>query len=327
MNRRCALLLPLLLAGCFNELSWKTIPGSLENNSVRRLHFRSADEIWLVGTSPMLVRTKGEWSVLSLCFEERAVLADVGFEADGAVWAHCVVTTAVDTHTLWRYDAQRVAQPVPLPAGETKILLVQTGDTVRFFGAKRFYSREAGAWKELAPYTFRGVYGGIGTSPDDFLLSTDTPEGVLQASRWDKDHFALTTLDSFLPVRAMLRGGELFAGTARVVAGELVPLSESPDTAGRGVRAASALDPRRIAYFTMPASTAFDSVSGGGIWLSKSAGDLDFQGHAPFSSGNLARGGGIAFFHALDEDHYLIGVAGGAAGGPISGDKVVEGTR
>ncbi len=327
--RILAVLALVFVTGCATELTWKTIPGSAENTP-RSLRFRTADEIWVVGTDPMMIRNKGSWSTVKLCFEDRAQLAEIAFDGDGVVWAHCTLNRTTITHTLLRYDAQKVAREVPLPAGETAFALAQTGATIRLMGAKSFYRWESDAWTAVATYAADDRYGvgsGIGISPDDFYVDAVERDGPPISLFWEKDHFTKTTIEGATSNRLTLRNGELYDGATRFVGGKRVPLPESADLAERGVRLAAAIDGSKIGYLTMPPSTAYEGSSGGGIWLSESAGDLEFLGHAPFSTGNLSRGGGFSFFAMIDEDHVLIGVSPGAAGGPLSGGKLVEGSR
>ena len=316
-----ALALLLLTSGCFDDMDWRTVPGS-QDQAVRRALWRTPDELWLQGTDPTLVReSSGAWQAFSLCTGVGFRARDFVFDTDDVIWAACSKLGATTTEKLLRFERDRSFAEVAYPDGETSLTLVQAGKTARFMGKEQLYLYDGAAWQTLAPHPFRSTGGGIGEGPDDFYVDGDIVDTAPTAWHWDGEQLEKTALPD---TRGMtLRGGKLYSGISRVKAGKLVAPPEAKDTLGRNIRLSSALDEQRFVHLAMPFSTAFESAETGGVWLqTDSDADLAFLGHAPFNTGSLYGGGGISLFYAIDESTVLVGVAAGASG---NGGKLVEG--
>lgn len=316
-------LLAAWCTGCFPELDWQTLPDSQQQaRGLQRALWRTPDELWLLGTDPMLVRSKaGVWKAIDLCPEAGWALEDTAFDTGDVVWAQCIARGASDTFKLFRFSADHSSVEVAAPNGDPRLQLIQTGDTVRFAGARELYARDGERWRVLATHPFQFISDGVGESADDFYVNGVFANSVPATSHWNGQALEPTTLPSTAGMT--LRNGKLLSGRSRVLAGALVTPAESPDAAGRNLRFVSALDETRAAFLAMPFSTAFEAKSGGGVWLEPGPGAaLVFVGHAPFSTGSLSSGGGISFFYAIDETSFLVALPNAVGG---QGAKLVEG--
>ncbi|MEI9953617.1 MAG: hypothetical protein WDO74_32700 [Pseudomonadota bacterium] len=304
-----ALALMLLLSGCYDDLDWKTVPGS-RGAFITRALWRNSHELWFRGTDPTLVReSSGAWKALKTCSGEGWLGGDFAFAEDGVVWVQCRKLGASTSFKLVRFAADLSSTEVHYPNGETTLGLVQAGNSVRFMGKAQLYARDGDSWSVLSSHPFAFGLAGIGEGPDDFIVEGTLPDDVSGAARWNGEEFVATELISTGSLS--LRGGKLFDGTSRVVAGKRITPPIAADAVDRNIRFSSPLDEKRFMHLAMPFSTAFDSATTGGVWLETAADeDLEFLGHAPFSTGDLSRGGGISFFYAVDETTALVGIPG-----------------